>query len=342
VLVLVLFASTLVKMLGRVAAGSLGHEVLFLLVGLELIKISGLLIPPAFFFAILWVLGRMYRDSEMAALEAAGVGTFRVYRSFLLSAVPLALIVTWLVMSVLPWAKSIEKQVKAEQASTAEITGVRPGRFNEFSRGELVVYTESASPDGGLRKVFLQHRKHGKLGLVTANRAYKYRDPETGAGFVVLVDGYRYEGLPGRGDFTIGEFGEYAVRLPQVEFDRRDLPSSARTWQELMRSDRNEDRAELHYRLSFPLAVLAFAVVSVPLARSLPRQGVYGRLSLAVLVYFSYMNLQRVAERWIEQGVTPGWLGMWWVPVSMAAVAALVILVDSTRFKVAWSRWRRS
>lgn len=342
VLVLVLLASTLVKMLGKVAAGSLGHEVLFTLVGLELIKVSGLLIPPAFFFSILWVLGRMYRDSEMAALQAAGVGTFRIYRSFLLSALPVALIVAWLVMSVLPWAKTIEKRVKAEQASSAEVSGVRPGRFNEFSRGELVVYTESATPDGGLSGVFLQHRKQGKLGLVTADRAYQSYDPDSGARFVVLADGYRYEGQPGAGDYVVGRFGEYAVRLPAVVFDRRDLPSSAKSWRELLASERSDDRAEWHYRLSFPLAVLAFALVSVPLARSLPRQGVYGRLSLAVLIYFTFMNLQRIAERWIEQGVTPSWLGMWWVPALMAVIAGLVILFDSMWFQVGWRRWRSS
>ncbi len=341
VLVLLLLASTLVKMLGKVAAGVLGNEVLFTLVGLELIKVSGFLIPPAFFFAILWVVGRMYRDSEMAALEAAGVGTFQVYRSFLLSAIPLALVVAWLVMSVLPWAKTIEKRIKAEQASTAEISGVRPGRFNDFSRGELVVYTESARPDGGLSGVFVQHRKQGKLGLVTAERAYQSYDPDTGARYVVLAEGHRYEGQPGSGEYLIGQFGEYAVRLPTVDFDLSDLPSSAKSWQELSASNRGDDRAEWHYRLSFPLAVIAFALVSVPLARSLPRQGVYGRLSVAVLIYFSFMNLQRIAERWIEQGVTPGWLGMWWVPALMAAIAGLVILFDSMQFQVAWRRWRR-
>lgn len=342
VLVLVLLANTLVQMLGKVAAGALGHEVLFVLVGLELIKVSGFLIPPAFFFAILWVLGRMYRDSEMAALEAAGVGTLRVYRAFLLSTVPLAMMVAWLVMSVLPWAKTIEKQIKAEQASSAEISGVRPGRFNEFSRGELVVYTEQALSDGGLSGVFVQHRQHGKLGLVTAERAYQTYDPDSGTRYIVLADGHRYEGQPGRHDFLVGEFAEYALRLPGVEFDRADLPSSAMSWRELAASQRADDRAELHYRLSFPLAVIAFAVVSVPLARSLPRQGIYGRLSLAVLIYFTFMNLQRIAERWIEQGVTPAWLGMWWVPALMVVVAGLVILFDSIWFKVRWRRWRSS
>ena len=59
-------------------------------VGLELVRALGLIIPPALFFSILWVLGRMYRDSEMVALAASGVGYARLFRSVLIAAVPLA------------------------------------------------------------------------------------------------------------------------------------------------------------------------------------------------------------------------------------------------------------
>ena len=64
-------------------------------------------------------------------------------------------------------------------------------------------------------------------------------------------------------------------------------------------------RAELQFRLSLPLAVLAFTLVAVSLARTTPRQGIYGRLGAAVVIYFVFMNLQRVSERWFETGLSP-------------------------------------
>ena len=340
VLIVILLANNLVRLLGKVAAGLMGQDVLLALTGIELLKSLGFLVPPAFFFSILWVLGRMYRDSEMVALEAAGVGILRIYRPFLAAALPLALAVTWLVMYVLPWAKTYSEQVKAEFRASGEVTGLRPGQFNEFSSGEVVVYTEAATPAGGLRGIFVQHRQHGKLGIVTADEALQRTDPETGERYIVLTKGRRYEGNPGSGDFAIGEFQEYALRIPTAEaLDEDALPLSARSWRELRSSDDLAERAELQYRLSFPLAVLAFAVVSVPLARSLPRQGVYGRLGLAVLVYFVFMNLQRVAARWMELGTTPEWLGMWWVPSLMVLVAGLVLFTDSPWFARLWRRW---
>ena len=94
-----------VRYLGKAASGALSTDVLLLVVGLELVRALGLIIPPAFFFSVLWVLGRMYRDSEMVALAASGFGHARIFRAVLLAAFPLALLVAVLVMEVLPWAK---------------------------------------------------------------------------------------------------------------------------------------------------------------------------------------------------------------------------------------------
>lgn len=340
VLLIILLANNLVRLLGKVAAGLLGKDVLLSLVALELLKTLGFLVPPAFFFAILWVLGRMYRDSEMVALEAAGIGTLRIYRAFLIAALPLAVGVAGLVMYVLPWAKTHAEQLRAEYQASGEVTGLRPGQFNEFSRGDIVVYTERSSPGGGLGGLFVQHRRQGELSVVTADTAFERTDPDSGERYMVLSAGRHYQGNPGTADFAIGSFLEYALRIPKAEPVTGRLPLSARPWHELWHSDKLKERAELQYRLSFPLAVLAFVLVSVPLARSLPRQGVYGRMGLAVLVYFVFMNLQRLAERWMENAVTPVWLGMWWVPLLMAVVAGLVMVWDSHWWAGLWRRRR--
>jgi lipopolysaccharide export system permease protein len=341
VLALVLLANTLVRYLGRAAGGLIGTDVLLLIVGLELVKSLGLILPPAFFFAVLWVVGRMYRDSEMVALQAAGFSSLQLYRSVLIAAFPLFLLVGWLVLSLLPWAKGQVVQLRDAEANKADITGVRAGRFNEFSRGGLVVYTERVGDDGlGLQGVFVQDRQAGQLGLVTAERAYQTVDPETGERFVVLIDGRRYEGTPGQLDYAIARFDEYAVRIPSIEVVDRVPPRSAQAGSVLWASDDPRDWAELQYRFSVPLALLAFAVLAVPLARSPPRAGVYGRMTAAVLLYFTFMNLQRVGERLLEDQLIPAWLGMWWLPLLMAAVAGLVQLFDSNWFWVQRRRWR--
>jgi lipopolysaccharide export system permease protein len=339
ILALVILANIVVRNLGEAAVGSLSADILLVVVGLELLKALGLIIPPAFFFAVLWVLGRMYRDSEMVALAACGFGYPRVFRSVLIAAFPLAVLVGLLVMELLPWARGGVAELKASRAESADITGVRAGRFNEFSRGGLVVYTERLSEDGfRLDGVFVQDRQQGRLGLVTAEHAYQTTDPETGERFVILTNGRRYEGSPGDVAYTVGRFEEYALRVPTRDTLSYSLPDSAKSWQALLASDDPRDVAQFQFRLSVPLSLLAFAILAVPLARSPPRGGVYGRLMFAILLYFTFINLQRVAERWVETGAVPPWLGMWWLPLLMLAVAGAITLVDSNWF---WTRWRR-
>ncbi|MCB1725235.1 MAG: LPS export ABC transporter permease LptF [Gammaproteobacteria bacterium] len=342
ILTMVLLANFFVRYLGKAAVGALSTDILLVVVGLEVVKTLGLIVPPALFFSVLWVLGRMHRDSEMVALAASGFGEGRLYRSVLTTAVPLAIVVTVMVMELLPWARAHVAELKASDAESADISAVRAGRFNEFSRGGLVVYTESLSKAGfELKGVFVQDRQRGRLGLVTADSAYQTTDPETGERFVILTDGRRFAGHPGDLDFTIGHFDEYAIRIPELDLVGFSLPASAKSWQALLASESRSDHAEFQYRASTPLALIAFAVLAVPLARSPPRSGIYGRLTFAVLLYFTFINLQRVVERWLETGFMPMWMGMWSLPLLMLAVALLINAADAGRFRH-WRGHRRA
>ena len=62
-----------------------------------------------------------------------------------------------------------------------------------------------------------------------------------------------------------------------------------------------------------------------------------GRHHESLRRYFVFINLQRAATTWMENGATPAWLGIWWVPLLMALLAGLLLLTDSLRF----AAWRR-
>ena len=338
VLLLALFAFGFVRLLGKVAAGGIPADVVLPLVGLELLRVLGLIMPPAFFLAVLYAIGRMYRDSEMSALAACGIGTYRIYRAVFIGAMPVALASGVLVMLVLPLANQYIDVLRNYRSDATELAGISAGQFNEYSRGDLVVYVESFSENRDrLYNIFVQHREGDSLGIVRANEGYHYIDGPTGDRFMVFQNGRRYEGRAGTAEFSISSFDEYGVRVRRSEIEQRIPPRKARPTTALLGSPDVKDQAEFQYRLVFPLSVLAFTLLSVPLSRSLPRQGVAGRLLLAMLAYFVFMNLQRAASSWMETGVTPAWLGIWWVPLLMALLAVLLLLTDSLLF-VAWRR----
>ena len=71
--------------------------------------------------------------------------------------------------------------------------------------------------------------------------------------------------------------------------------------------------------------------------RSMPRQGPFGRLVLAFVLYTLYLSLQGLAERWMIEGVTAGWLGIWWVHLGLFLIGVLILLPDTQRYRI----WRR-
>ncbi|MCW8902771.1 LPS export ABC transporter permease LptF [Sedimenticola sp.] len=343
VLMLIVVSQSYIRILQDAVAGAISNEVMSRLLGLEVLQVLGPVTPPTFFFAILYTLGRMYRDSEMTALAAGGVGLRRIYRAFALVAVPVALVVAWFTLGLVPWVNANKAEIMQQQKEeSAELGMAVAGRFNEFSKGGLVFYVEKMSEDKRrMHNVFVQNRQHGKLGLITAAEGYQYTEPDSGDLYLVLTRGHRYEGTPGNNEYTVGDFDKYAILIDRRDQVSDSLPAKAIPTGELFRSEDLRMRSELEYRLMFPIAVLVFTILSVPLSKSLPREGIYGRLLLALLFYFLFLNLQAVSGNWMVSGITPVWMGRWWVHPLMLLLGATVMLYKSPRmFRVLRNRFR--
>lgn len=339
VLALILLSNSFIKLLKEVASGDLNINLLFQLLGLKMTAYLSRLMPPAFFFAVLYAVGRMYRDSEMVALESCGVGGLRLYRSLLMVVVPVALLTAWLSLVVQPWSSRTSAELIASQEGQAgELSGIRAGNFNEYSKGDLVLYVASIDDrDRRMQNVFVQQRRAGVLSLISAKSGFYRIDEESGDRYLVLDDGYRYEGQPGQFDYQVSEFKRYGLRIQEreegvVEKQRKSLSNRA-----LLASSAIADHAEFQVRVSQILGVLVFAFLSLPLSRSMPRQGPFGRLVLAFVLYTLYLSLQGLAERWMIEGVSASWLGIWWVHLSLVLIGLLILLPDTQRYRA----WRR-
>jgi hypothetical protein len=64
-------------------------------------------------------------------------------------------------------------------------------------------------------------------------------------------------------------------------------------------------------------------IIAIPLVALSPRQRSSGRLLLAFLAYFSFFNLQRLAENWLATGVTPMWLTSFWYQILILGMVYL-------------------
>ncbi len=317
VLLLIFAGNQLVMLFNAVVAGDLIGKQVLIMLALTLVNNLALLLPFAFFIAILVALGRMHKDSEMIALAACGIGIGRLLKSITVFAIVLAVITGSLSLLLSPWAEYKMQRLMDEAKSVTEIGGIPVGTFRSFSTdaGEGVFYVEKVDPEQGrLKEVFVQMPGEQPLqqNVIAAEGGYQHIDGETGQRYLILVNGTRYEGIPGQANFRIIQFEQHAVRIDTQHSYRdprlRAIPSS-----ELFGSDSLKEVAELQWRLAIPFSVIPLALLAVPLSRTSPRQGRYSRLFSAILIYIIYANMLGVARTWLEKGETPQVLGLWWV-----------------------------
>lgn len=311
VLLIILVVSRFAQFVGEAARGGLPPDVLLKLLGLTTLHYCSFLVPAAFFIAVLLTLGRMYRDNEMAAIFACGIGVARLYRPLMLVALGFALLVAFLTFVAGPWTGHHAYTLRAEARHSARVGLVEPGQFRQIG-ADGVFYVEAIDDDGlRMQNVFVALNDDGVSSIITAESGEQYFDEKTGARGVVLRNGSRYQGVPGDDEFQVLHFVEHGIHVqldrPVVKLTRQSLKPTA----DLLLSEELKDRAELQWRLALPLSLPLLALLAVPVARVQPRQGRYAKLLMGILVYFVYFNLLSFGASLIGRGdLAPG-IGLW-------------------------------
>jgi lipopolysaccharide export system permease protein len=129
VLLLILLTDQFARVLDDAAGAELPKNAIFAVMGLSSIQYLTILIPVGIFLAIMLALARMYRDSEMAALMACGVGSVSLYRPVMVLAALLAVLVGWLALEAGPQAQRKVQSIADEARKSADLAMLAPGRF---------------------------------------------------------------------------------------------------------------------------------------------------------------------------------------------------------------------
>ncbi len=317
ILLLILLSGALVRLLGQAAQGVIPTDAiwpLFMFLGARYLI---LLIPMSLYLGVLLSFSRLYKDNEMAAMNACGIGLSRLYRPVLMLAVPVTILMLYLTLFLMPWIAQQSALLKLEIKNRSELSGLAAGKFNSSRKNKATMYLQRLSDDGTeIYNVFLY--QDGNKGrplrqkIETANSARRYQD-ENGRSFVMFEQGQMYEGEPGVSDFQITRYEKKGVYLPESEVVKGENRIKAVPTVELWNSDKRQYRTELHWRLSLPIGTFLLAILALPLSYTTPRKGRYSKLAIAILIYLIYSNLLGIGQSWVEQQKVPDWLGLWWV-----------------------------
>lgn len=346
ILLLIALSNRFAVFLAKAATGELPVGLVFRLVLLYIPELLSFLIPLGLFIAILFTFGRLHADSEMTVLAACGLSwgfisklTFYISLSVM---VVTALLSLWLV----PQITLYREKVLSEGEALAVMQSLLPGRFQMFNEGNMVFYIEDMkSKDKTLKGIFIAeqpsaHSKKEENGwaLITAKEARLERDQDSKNFYTILNEGYRYQGKPGLGNYTVMQFEEYG-RTAEPTSGQVPETQKLKSTKALLHSGILEDAAEFQWRLSIPISVFILAFLAIPLARVNPRHGRFAKFLPAIVLYIVYYNLFTLCKRWVASGTLMPGIGVWWVHGLFLMLALFLLSKESGFLKATLRRW---
>jgi lipopolysaccharide export system permease protein len=329
VLVAILVSNQLSRVLGQAADNQYGRRVVFDLIALGALMNLSIIVPVGLLLAVVLTLGRMYHDSEMAALQACGFGPSRLLPPLFCFAAVIAVGLGWLAFVQVPQADREAQLLRQSALKEAQFGQLDAGRFRSFSGGDAVFYAERVDQEGVLHNVFVQRESEGRIEVALADTATYSKAAPNGAHLVTLFNGRRYEGVPGSDDFRVIEFREHGIPISTPTDVAGTKDPDTKPTRELLGSDAPADIAQLQFRASAPIMALVLTLVAVPLSRLRPRQGRYARVGFAIVVYFVYSNLLSATKVWLEKGELAPSIGVWWVHLAALALGLYLMLRDA-------------
>jgi lipopolysaccharide export system permease protein len=335
VLWLIYIATRFARYLAQAAVGNLPSEVIFTLLGYSSLGALSLLLPIGAFLAVMLALGRMSTDNELTVMAACGVPRQRLMRNVGLFSGSIAVIVALLSLIVVPDVLSGRYELEQKAKIAADTTGLVAGSFKESRDGSWTFYSQGLTNDKQkMENVFIEIHKVERPLIFRAEQGRFDIDPTTGNKYLILDNGYRYEGQAGDKDYVIVEFVSHSLLVEKGgEKQTRERHKSLPTGQ-LWERGRDKDLAEIQWRIAMPIMAVVLCFYAMVFADAGPRKGRYAGLLPAVLTYIIYSNLLGVTRAWIAKGVLPVWFGSIWVHLLMIVV--LLLLFNKQKIQHAW------
>jgi len=345
VLLVIIMSGRFIKYLAQAASGQLDPSSLFLIMGYRLPGFMQLILPLGLFLGVLLSYGRMYLESEMTVLSATGMSQQRLLRITMAPALVVGLLVAWLSFSLAPLGATQFALLINKQDALTEFDTLVPGRFQTLRDGSRVTYTEELSDDRvNLAGVFISEKrvadeksKDRGITVLVAEKGHQEIKPD-GSRFLILENGYRYDGNPGQADYRAIKYDTYGALLPKPDISDEVTDRDAIATGELIGSSIPRYKAELQWRISLPILVFIVTLMAVPLSRVNPRQGRFLKLLPAILLYMAYLTILIAARGALERGKLPMSLGLWPVHGIFLVIGLLLLYWEPLRLKLASRR----
>lgn len=325
ILTLIIGGRLLIELSQKTAEGSYPADLVSALLMLGVADSMIHLLPFCVLLAVIMTLSNLYQNNEIYAAYSICISKLQIYSVLLRFAIPISLLLLYLVLEVLPIIQQQFEFIKQEGQQRIDISTVDAGRFAKFDDGVLFVKQHDDNQVGG---IFLSVEDDtGSMTLTTALEGQQHL-AEDGSKTLQLQHGDVYQknlSTNGETSFYKISYQDHQIRLPEQTVDiPLDSPQTF-GWMRLWESNSLDARAELQKRLSIPLSLLILLPFIEWLSRSSPtRYRQQSKLALGIVVFLVYSNLTILITGLIESGQYSAEIGVW--PLHFVVLSAGLML----------------
>ena len=338
VLITIMMTTLVIRILGFAAGGSVSPQDVVILILLSIIGYVAILLSVSIFIAIIFVLVRWHKDSEMVVWFASGLNLKMLYPPIFRFALPWLIVITLMSMFIWPWTNAKTTEITQKFRGRDEASMIIPGQFFESANSGRVFFVEKIDTvSNEIKNVFVTDFRNQRLTVAMSESGYIENLPD-GTKQIKIFNGRRYEGKPTEGDFKILEFKKYSVDIekkaqPSVNFSSKETPLLG-----LLNNPTPIAQGELLWRIGLPLMACGLFLIAIPLAYVNPRRGNYIALLYAVFIYLIYSNFLNISQTLVSDSKQSFNDAIWPIHV-LATLLAILLLNHRINPSIPW--WKR-
>ncbi len=325
VLLTVLLTMVLIRILGQATKGAFAPADVSLILSYTVIAQLPVLLALALFVAVVTVLSRLWRDSEMVVWQVSGANQFSFVPPLLRMAWPVIALVAFSTLVARPWAQSQTQVLKYRYEKRSDMARVAPGQFQSSADGKRVFFIDSHS-DGQQtgKNVFMVLTDKDVESVVTAREGQI--SIEQGQRLLVLSQGERIQTDLRTGEKNLSRFETARIRVGEVVDPQTLSPDVRAMSTPMLALIRHRDaEGELVWRLGLIWATLNMVLAGLSLAAGNARRNSSWNLVYALLVFVVYFNLLSLSQTWVAKGQLKWDVALLLVHGSLSLGALLVI-----------------
>jgi len=294
----------------------------------------GLALPAAFTISVLIVVVRLGAESEMDALETAGISIQRMGRIFVVVGVLLALLSIGLFGYLQPYSRYAYRAVKHLLLSAPWDAQVIPGTFIDAGDG-MTISARNVDLTGHRMAHVMVHQiddKKGGTETVTTATAGEIRvDKSAGELQLILSNGVTIQTKP-EGQVSSVTFDTlvlgrtFSLEAPPFRIrgnNEREMTLNE-LWHEASepepRRPVNRLLSEFHARLVRAVSLVFLPLFAVPMGLSAKRSQRWQSIALAAIVLVVYNQMIQLMEGFGDIGAINPALGLWGLAVTFGAL----------------------